>query len=56
MHPAFRMMTVRKTARDKIVIVLFTLAAFAPFVGKAFHIDDPIYLYTARQIIEDEGF
>ena len=29
-----------------------TVALLAPFVGKAFHIDDPIFLWTAEQIVQ----
>jgi 4-amino-4-deoxy-L-arabinose transferase-like glycosyltransferase len=31
-------------------LVLLCLAIFAPFVNKAFHVDDPMYLWAARQI------
>lgn len=32
------------------LLVLACLACLGPFVGKAFHIDDPLFLWTARQI------
>lgn len=31
---------------------LFPVVLLLPFVGKAFHLDDPFYLLTARQIVE----
>lgn len=33
------------------ILVLATLAAFVPFLGKAFHIDDPLFIWCARQIV-----
>lgn len=39
--------------RGLFIVMLLTLAAILPFVRKAYHIDDPTYLWTARQIIKD---
>ena len=33
-------------------LVALTLLCLLPFSGKAFHIDDPVYLWTAKQIVE----
>jgi 4-amino-4-deoxy-L-arabinose transferase-like glycosyltransferase len=41
--------------RNWIVIVLLsfiTIIILAPFAGKAFHIDDPLYLWTAKHIVK----
>ena len=34
------------------VLVALTLLCLLPFSAKAFHIDDPVYLWTAKQIVE----
>src|SRR5439155_5609757 len=36
-----------------IGINLLCLASLLPFINKPFHIDDPLYLWTARQIVRD---
>lgn len=36
--------------RSLIVLVLVTAACLAPFLGKPFHMDDPLFLLTAKQI------
>lgn len=33
-----------------LIISAITIVLLAPFLGKAFHIDDPMYLWTAQQI------
>ena len=33
-----------------LLLVALTLLALLPFVGKAFHIDDPLFVWTAKQI------
>ncbi|MEY2546650.1 MAG: hypothetical protein QOG48_1767 [Verrucomicrobiota bacterium] len=35
---------------QRTVLVLATLLLLLPFTGKAFHIDDPLFIWTARQI------
>jgi 4-amino-4-deoxy-L-arabinose transferase-like glycosyltransferase len=50
-HPAGS----RSGARPRVelaILGLLTLGLLLPFLGKAFHIDDPIYLWTAQQILE----
>src|SRR5262245_14430101 len=39
-----------RAERDVVLIVLLTLAVLLPFINKAFHIDDPLFIWTARQI------
>src|SRR6266853_1468907 len=41
-------MTVR---RDIILITGLILLLLLPFLGKAFHIDDPLFIRTARHIL-----
>jgi hypothetical protein len=33
-----------------LLLALLTIASLAPFAGKAFHMDDPLFLWTARHI------
>jgi 4-amino-4-deoxy-L-arabinose transferase-like glycosyltransferase len=37
------------------VAVVIVLAALAPFLGKAFHLDDPVFLWTAEQVLVAPG-
>jgi 4-amino-4-deoxy-L-arabinose transferase-like glycosyltransferase len=39
--------------RQRLWLCLAALALLLPFVAKAFHIDDPIFLWTAEQILVD---
>lgn len=39
------------TLRDCLILVAVTLACLLPFVGKAFNIDDPMYLWAAEHIL-----
>jgi 4-amino-4-deoxy-L-arabinose transferase-like glycosyltransferase len=41
---------IQNTLMQQIIVALFVLALFLPFVNKAFHIDDPLYIWVARQI------
>lgn len=36
-----------------MILTLVSFACLAPFANKAFHIDDPLYLWSARQIQSD---
>ena len=38
-----------------ITIALFTLLALGPFIDKAVHIDDPLFVWTAQQILKYPG-
>ena len=42
---------VSKSARERFGLCFIVAAATVPFLGKAFHIDDPLYLAVARQIL-----
>ena len=39
-----------RARRDVLLLVAITLVALLPFVGKAFHIDDPLFLWAGKQI------
>src|ERR1700737_3738281 len=41
------MQNVRKT---QLLLIAITVAVLAPFLNKAFHIDDPLFLWMAQQI------
>ena len=43
-------MTAPSSRTSIALLVLVTVACLGPFVGKAFHIDDPLFLWTAKQI------
>ena len=40
----------RSSRRTQLLLVLVTSSALAPFLNKAFHIDDPLFLWMAQQI------
>src|SRR5579859_2458671 len=35
------------------VLTVVTLACLLPFLGKAFHIDDPLFIWCGRHIVSD---
>jgi len=39
-----------KSCKARLLLVAITIAALAPFLTKAFHIDDPLFLWMAQQI------
>ena len=39
--------------RDQLIVAGFAVACLAPFIGKAYHIDDPAHIYAARHIRVD---
>src|SRR4051812_13902830 len=41
----------RRAWLDVLIIVIVCLAGLLPFVNKAFHIDDTLFLMSARQIL-----
>ena len=41
------MQSLRKT---QLLLVAITAAALAPFLNKAFHLDDPLFIWMAQQI------
>lgn len=48
--PALTGVHVAASWRAQAILVLLTLACLLPFSGKAFHIDDPIFLWTAQHV------
>src|ERR1700751_4571012 len=46
----------KKEPRSLLAIVILTAATLAcllPFLGKAFHIDDPLFIWTARHVVSE---
>jgi hypothetical protein len=43
----------RRSVISIIILVSITLACLLPFIHKAFHIDDPLFIWAARQISHD---
>lgn len=41
----------RPQTRGRLILVGATLACLAPFLGKAIHIDDPVYVEVAQQVL-----
>jgi 4-amino-4-deoxy-L-arabinose transferase-like glycosyltransferase len=41
-----------QTAVLAVLLSLITILLVAPFAGKAFHIDDPLYIWTAKHIVK----
>ncbi|MBW2413856.1 MAG: glycosyltransferase family 39 protein [Deltaproteobacteria bacterium] len=39
--------------RDGAILAAVALFCLLPFVGKAFHIDDPMYIWAAEQVVAD---
>src|ERR1700730_11506065 len=42
----------RRSLAPALVLSLACVACLAPFAGKAFHIDDPLFVWTAQHIRE----
>lgn len=45
----------RPATRDAFLVAVVTIAVLAPFLNKAFHIDDPLFLWIAQQISTHPG-
>jgi 4-amino-4-deoxy-L-arabinose transferase-like glycosyltransferase len=41
---------VQNLRNSQLVLIALTIAALAPFLTKAFHVDDPLFLWIAQQI------
>src|SRR5438067_1988265 len=41
--------------RDAFLVAIIAIAVLAPFLNKAFHIDDPLFLWIAQQISSHPG-
>ena len=39
--------------RDAAILAAVALACLLPFLGKAFHVDDPMYIWAAEQVVAD---
>ncbi|MEY2545012.1 MAG: hypothetical protein QOG48_129 [Verrucomicrobiota bacterium] len=38
--------------KQSLLLALITVAALAPFLNKAFHIDDPLFIWMAQQVVK----
>src|SRR2546426_9857039 len=47
-----RKLIVQEFGKTQALLVLITAAALAPFLNKAFHVDDPLFLWMAHQIVK----
>lgn len=45
----------RMKFRSPIILALLVLVSLTPFLGKAFHIDDPLFVWTGKQIAQHPG-
>ena len=45
----------RPATRDAFLVAVVTIAVLTPFLNKAFHIDDPLFLWMAQQISMHPG-
>src|SRR5437763_15039092 len=45
----------RPATHDAFLVAVVTIAVLAPFLNKAFHIDDPLFLWMAQQISKHPG-
>ncbi len=41
-----------RKCKGHLLLALLTVAMLAPFLNRAFHIDDPLFIWSARQILE----
>jgi 4-amino-4-deoxy-L-arabinose transferase-like glycosyltransferase len=46
-----RHLILKKSRKTQLVLVAITVATLAPFLNKAFHVDDPLFIWMARQIV-----
>lgn len=47
--------TFPQEVRALLILAAVTLACLCPFLGKAFHIDDPLFIWSAKHIIAEPG-
>ena len=45
----------RPATHDAFLVAVVTIAVLTPFLNKAFHIDDPLFLWMAQQISMHPG-
>ena len=45
----------RMKLASPIILTLLVLVCLTPFLGKAFHIDDPLFLWAGKQIVQHPG-
>jgi 4-amino-4-deoxy-L-arabinose transferase-like glycosyltransferase len=42
-----------KSSSELLLLTVVTLACLCPFLGKAFHIDDPLFIWSGRHILSE---
>jgi Dolichyl-phosphate-mannose-protein mannosyltransferase len=42
----------RNQRKQQLLLTVIVIAALAPFLNKAFHVDDPLFLWMAQQIVK----
>ncbi len=47
--------TVRSTRLSMMILVVATVLSLVPFVNKAFHLDDPLFIWSSQQIQKHPG-
>jgi 4-amino-4-deoxy-L-arabinose transferase-like glycosyltransferase len=52
-HERRRRTTAKVKTRDRLILTVLVLVCLVPFFGKAFHIDDPLFVWTGKQIAHD---
>ena len=50
LYPTITFGMKNSAARDVFFVTVAVVTALAPFLNKAFHIDDPLFLWMAQQI------
>src|SRR5665213_1805124 len=45
----------RMKFRSPLILTLLVLVCLTPFLGKAFHIDDPLFVWAGKQIAQHPG-
>ncbi|HME72720.1 MAG TPA: hypothetical protein VKM54_23060, partial [Myxococcota bacterium] len=51
-HPRIRATAPSAGAKELGCLLLLTLALLLPFIRKPLHVDDPMYVWTAKHIVE----
>ena len=54
-RPRSLIQTTNSVVRDVFIAAVAVVAALAPFLNKAFHIDDPLFLWIGQQIAHHPG-
>ena len=55
LYPTITFEMKNSATRDVFFVTIAVVAVLAPFLNKAFHIDDPLFLWMAQQIAHHPG-